>query len=214
MHQLAETYKALACAYYACVLQDAHADRSARLVNDSKKYFDDAEELELEVIGISKKLLGHSDPQVLSSQSALAATYVLRRQYHQAEQVYREVLDARKTVHGIEHPKTLLVKENLATCLRYLGRMEEAEEMSQDVVLAHAKCAPEKGDSAMQQCVEIWQSEWLECKFFFDDSDNDEEWTKDRERMVDYYFLARPAFKRLYCEALSTYYERRGRNEL
>ncbi len=48
--------------------------------------------------------------------------------------MYREALEKSKAIQGKEHPNTLTTAHNLALCLDYQGRYQEAEQMNREVL--------------------------------------------------------------------------------
>jgi Tetratricopeptide repeat len=73
-----------------------------------------AEQLELQVMDIRKKLLGLEHPDTLSSMGNLASTYYNQGRWNEAEQLELQVMDMRKKLLGPEHPATLSSMGNLA----------------------------------------------------------------------------------------------------
>jgi Tetratricopeptide repeat len=69
--------------------------------------------IELEVIEISKKLLGPEHPATLSSMENLARIYSEQRRWNDAEQLELQVMDIRKKLLGTEHPDILKSMERL-----------------------------------------------------------------------------------------------------
>ena len=63
--------------------------------------------------------------------SGLGVTLKVRRNYRASELRQVEFLDAMTRVLGEDHPYTLIVMINLAPVLRYQGKCDQAEEISQ-----------------------------------------------------------------------------------
>ena len=57
----------------------------------------------------------------------LAVTYWFLGKYMEAEKLEIQVLDARKTILGVEHPHTIKAMVNLAATYQNLGKYTEAE---------------------------------------------------------------------------------------
>ena len=66
-------------------------------------------------------------PDTLTSMNDLAVTYLRRGRWTEAETLFVQVMQTRKTVLGPEHPDTLESMSNLALTYRDQGRWTEAE---------------------------------------------------------------------------------------
>ncbi|KAL4733122.1 hypothetical protein BDV11DRAFT_210457 [Aspergillus similis] len=88
-----------------------------------------AEELNVQVLGIRKQALGSDHPDTLQSMANLACTYGDQGRWKEAEKLEVQVLDTSKQVLGPEHPDTLRSMANLASTYRQQGRWKEAEEL-------------------------------------------------------------------------------------
>ena len=88
-----------------------------------------AEQLEVQVMDIRKKVLGAEHPNRLTTMSDLANTYLAQRGWNEAEQLEVQVMDIRKKVLGVEHPNTLIIMSNLAFTYWNQGRWNEAEHL-------------------------------------------------------------------------------------
>ena len=89
----------------------------------------EAEELFVQVIEISKRVLGEEHPHTLTIMANLASTYWDQGRWKEAEELEVRVMEIRKRVLGEEHPDTLGSMNNLAVVLSRQGKFEEAEEM-------------------------------------------------------------------------------------
>ena len=63
-----------------------------------------AEQLQVHVMDMRKKLLGAEHPDTLSSMANLAATYRYQGRWNEAEQLEVQVMEKRKKLLGTEHP--------------------------------------------------------------------------------------------------------------
>ena len=70
----------------------------------------------------------------LKSKASLADDLYQQRRWPEAENMYREVLEARTRILGEEHRDTLVSRNNLASALAKQGRQHEAEEMFREVL--------------------------------------------------------------------------------
>ncbi|KAJ9636760.1 hypothetical protein H2199_007754 [Coniosporium tulheliwenetii] len=88
-----------------------------------------AEELGLQVVETTKRVLGDEHPDTLSSIANLASTYMEQGRRKEAEELRLQVVETTKRVLGDEHPDTLISIANLASTYREQGRWTEAEEL-------------------------------------------------------------------------------------
>ncbi|KAL2036638.1 hypothetical protein N7G274_010664 [Stereocaulon virgatum] len=93
----------------------------------------EAEELRVQVVEITKRVLGQEHPETLTSMSNLASTYRNQGRWKEAEQLEVQVAEIRKRVLGQEHPETLTSMSNLASTYRNQGRWKEAEQLEVQV---------------------------------------------------------------------------------
>jgi uncharacterized protein (DUF2164 family) len=77
--------------------------------------WNEAEQLEVQVMDMRKKLLGAEHPDTLTSMANLASTYRNQGRWNEAEQLEVQVMDMRKKLLGAEHPDTLTSMANLAS---------------------------------------------------------------------------------------------------
>ncbi|RFU35064.1 hypothetical protein B7463_g1296, partial [Scytalidium lignicola] len=91
--------------------------------------FDEAEQLELEVLELYKEVLGVKHFDTIRAMSNLASTWHLQGQFDKAEQLELEVLELCKKVLGVKHPNTILAMANLALAWHQQGRFDEAEKL-------------------------------------------------------------------------------------
>ena len=67
-------------------------------------FFNEAEELQVQVLEIRKRVLGEEHPHTLVSMANLASTYAQRGRYDEAEELEVRMLEITKRVLGKEHP--------------------------------------------------------------------------------------------------------------
>ena len=77
-----------------------------------------AEQLEVQVMDIRKKVVGAEHPNTLTTMSDLANTYLAQGGWNKAEQLEVQVMDIRKKVLGTEYPDTLTIMSSLAMTYR------------------------------------------------------------------------------------------------
>ncbi|KAJ6084179.1 hypothetical protein N7486_010979 [Penicillium sp. IBT 16267x] len=92
--------------------------------------WDEAEQLEVQVMETHKTKLGLEHPDTLKSMGNLAATYWNQGRLDEAEQLEVQVMETRKIKLGLEHLDTLRSMGNLAATYRSKGRWDEAEHSS------------------------------------------------------------------------------------
>jgi tetratricopeptide (TPR) repeat protein len=91
--------------------------------------YKEAEELEVQVMQISKRVLGNEHPDTLTSMGSLALTYWGQGRWKEAEELDVQALQIQKRVLGDEHHSTLTSMHNLASIYWSQGRLKEAEEL-------------------------------------------------------------------------------------
>ena len=85
--------------------------------------WNEAEQLQIQVMDMTKKLLGAEHPDTLSSMADIASTYWKQGRWNEAEQLQIQVVDMRKKLLGAEHPDTLIGMANLAV-MQESGKVE------------------------------------------------------------------------------------------
>ena len=73
----------------------------------SQGRWNEAEQLQVQVMDMSKKLLGVEHPNTLTSIESLASTYSNQGRWNEAEQLNVQVMDMRKKLLSAEHSDTL-----------------------------------------------------------------------------------------------------------
>ena len=92
---------------------------------DRQGRYDEAEQLYVKVLEVSRRVLGEEHPDTVGSMYNLACLYKDQGRYEQAEPLYVELLDIRRRVLGEEHPDTL---NTLIKLYEAWGKPEKAEE--------------------------------------------------------------------------------------
>jgi tetratricopeptide (TPR) repeat protein len=105
---------------------------AATLYNEGR--WEEAEELEVQVLQTSKRVLTDEHPYTLTSMANLALTYMNQRRWKEAEELQMQVIETSKRVLTDEHPNTLTSMANLASTYRNQGRWKEAEELEVQVL--------------------------------------------------------------------------------
>ncbi|KAJ6126484.1 hypothetical protein N7523_002096 [Penicillium sp. IBT 18751x] len=80
------------------------------------------------------ELLGAEDDEALASTAMLAEAYSLEGRWDEAEQLFVQVMETRKTKLGVDHPDTLTSMANLALTYGNQGRWDEAEQLNMQVM--------------------------------------------------------------------------------
>ena len=99
----------------------------------------EAEELDVQVMETSLRVLGAEHPDTLTSMANLASTYRNQGRWKEAEELEVQVMETRKRVLGAEHPDTLTSMNNLAHTYKLEGRSDQAIELMKHVVELSAK---------------------------------------------------------------------------
>ncbi|KAJ5301623.1 hypothetical protein N7508_006486 [Penicillium antarcticum] len=77
--------------------------------------------------------LNEDNPDPLTSMYNLASMYLKQGRWNEAEKLFVQVTEARKTKLGADHPDTLTSMSDLASTYRNQGRLEEAEQLYMQV---------------------------------------------------------------------------------
>ncbi|KAL9611396.1 MAG: hypothetical protein Q9167_003937 [Letrouitia subvulpina] len=94
----------------------------------------EAEELDVQVMETTKRVLGEEHPDTLTSMANLASTYWNQGRWKEAEELEVQVMETTKKVLGEEHPATLTSMANLASTYWNQGRWKEAEGLEVQVM--------------------------------------------------------------------------------
>jgi len=90
----------------------------------SRGKYDEAEQLDLEVVEGRKEAFGNDHAETLEAISSLASTYRSRGKYDQAEELDLQVIEGQKRVIGDDHAETLKAISNLASTYRSRGNRD------------------------------------------------------------------------------------------
>ncbi|RYN19951.1 hypothetical protein AA0112_g10877 [Alternaria arborescens] len=96
--------------------------------------YEEAEELQVQVMETSKRVLSDEHPDTLTSMANLALTYWNQGQWKEAEELQMQVMETSKRVLSDEHPDTLTSMGNLASTYWNQGQWKEAEELEMQVM--------------------------------------------------------------------------------
>jgi tetratricopeptide (TPR) repeat protein len=96
--------------------------------------YEEAEELQVQVVQMRKRVLGEEHPDTISAMSNLAITLGDQGQLDQAATMKKEVLAKRKRILGEEHPNTISAMSNLAITLSDQGQLDEAAAIEKEVL--------------------------------------------------------------------------------
>ena len=94
----------------------------------------EAQELEVWVLEIRKRILREEHPDTLMSMANLACTYSERGRHEEAKKLQVWVLEIRKRVLGEEHPNTLMSMANFVWTWKHLGRNTDTWDLMQKTV--------------------------------------------------------------------------------
>ncbi|KAH7021100.1 uncharacterized protein B0I36DRAFT_333783 [Microdochium trichocladiopsis] len=96
--------------------------------------FNDAEELDVQVLEFRRRTLGQDHLDTLLSMSALARTLLQQGRWGESEGLLLQALERSKRIRGQDHPNTLLLMSDLALAIRNQGRWDEAEGLQLQVL--------------------------------------------------------------------------------
>src|SRR5882757_395383 len=99
------------------------------MVMDENGDWENAEQLQIEVMDMRKKLLGANHPDTIKSMGNLATTRRKQGRWNEAELLEIRVMDMRKKLLGANHPHTINSMGNLAATYWNQGRWNEAEQL-------------------------------------------------------------------------------------
>ena len=111
--------------------------------------YDEAEELQVQVMQTMKRVLTDEHPDTLTSMASLAATYREQGRWKEAEELEVQVLETRKRVLSDEHPDTLTSMANLAATYSNQGRWKEAEELQVELIKKRKKALEEENPDTL-----------------------------------------------------------------
>jgi tetratricopeptide (TPR) repeat protein len=109
------------------------ASRCAMTLYSDGRY-KESEELEVQVMQTTKRVLGDKHPHTLASIANLASTYQKQGRWKEAEELQVPVMQTMEKVLGGEHADTLASIHNLALTYLNQGQWQEAEELEVQVV--------------------------------------------------------------------------------
>ncbi|OAL01790.1 kinesin light chain [Phaeosphaeriaceae sp. SRC1lsM3a] len=109
------------------------ARRCARALHSDGRY-KEAEELEVQVMQTTQRVLGDEHPDTLISINDMALTYSSQGRWTEAEELRVQVMQTTKRVLSDEHPDTLASIANLAVTYWKQGRWREAEALEVQVM--------------------------------------------------------------------------------
>jgi hypothetical protein len=101
------------------------ASRCATTLSSDGRY-EEAEELQVQVMQGMKRVLDDEHPDTLTSMGNLASTYWNQGRWDDAEKLDVQVMETRKTKLGADHPDTLSSMANLAFTWKAQGRSAAA----------------------------------------------------------------------------------------
>ena len=104
------------------------------LVMEENGDWKNAEQLQVEVMNMRKKVLGTEHVYTLLSMANVASIYVGQGRWNEAEQLQVQVMDKMKKVLGAEHRETLTIMADLARTYRNQGRWNDAEQLEVQVL--------------------------------------------------------------------------------
>jgi tetratricopeptide (TPR) repeat protein len=135
--------------------------------------WEEAEELEVQIMETSKAKLGADHPDTLASMANLASTYRDHGRWEKAKKLEVQVMETSKAKLGADHPSTLASMANLASIYRAQGRWKEAEKLEVQVMeTSKAKLGVDHPDTlaSMASLASIYrdQGRWEEAEAMYE----------------------------------------------
>ncbi|KAI9771113.1 MAG: hypothetical protein M1840_002464 [Geoglossum simile] len=121
-----------------------------------KVYYDEgrwkeAEELFVQVMETSSRVLGEEHPSTLTSMANLASTFWYQGRWKEAEELFVQVMETSSRVLGEEHPNTLTSMADLASTYENQGRWKEAEELEVQVIETRKRVLGEEHPDTLRE---------------------------------------------------------------
>ncbi|CAN9280448.1 unnamed protein product [Alternaria alternata] len=135
------------------------ASKCAMVLYSDGRY-EEAEELEVQVLETRKRVLSDEHPDTLSSMANLASTYRNQGRWKEAEELEVQVLETSKRVLSDEHPSTLTSMANLASTYRNQGRWKEAEELEVQVLETSKRVLSDEHPSTLTSMANLASTYW------------------------------------------------------
>ncbi|KAG9107965.1 hypothetical protein FRC07_008549 [Ceratobasidium sp. 392] len=129
-------------------------------VYDESGRWQQAEQLQVQVVDGMKQALGELHPHTLTSMANLASTYRNQGRWDEAELLQVQVVDARKQALGELHPDTLRSMANLALTYSNQGRWDEAESLQVQVVDARKQALGELHPRTLTSMANLASTYW------------------------------------------------------
>ncbi|KAF2268798.1 HET-domain-containing protein [Lojkania enalia] len=120
----------------------------------------EAEELEVQVMETSLRVLRDEHPDTLTSMANLASTYRNQGRWKEAEELEVQVMETSLRVLGDEHPHTLASMANLASTYRNQGRWKEAEELEVQVMETSLRVLGDKHPDTLTSMANLASTLW------------------------------------------------------
>jgi hypothetical protein len=111
---------------------DLAAKCASALSSDGR--YQEAEELQVQLMQMTKRVLSDEHPDTLTGIGNLASTYSDQGRWKEAEELQVQLMQTMKRVLGDEHPHTLTSMVNLASTYWDQERWKEAEELEVQVM--------------------------------------------------------------------------------
>jgi tetratricopeptide (TPR) repeat protein len=131
--------------------------------------YEEAEELEKQVMQTTKRVLGDEHPDTLTSINNLASTYSDQGQWKEAEELQVQVMKTRKRLLGDGHPDTLTSMNNLALTYKNQGQWKESEELQVQVMQTTKRVLGDEHPNALTSMnnlamTYLYQGRWKEAE--------------------------------------------------
>ncbi|CAI7637422.1 unnamed protein product [Penicillium pancosmium] len=131
----------------------------------SQRRWEEAEQLQVQVIETRKTKLGHDHPDTLNSMHNLASTYRKQGRWEEAEQLFVQVMETTKAKLGEDHPDTLMSMHNLASTYGVQGQWEKAEQLFVQVIETTKAKLGEDHPSTLASMHELASTHWKQGRW-------------------------------------------------
>jgi hypothetical protein len=135
-------------------------------------WWKEAEELNVTVLEVRRRVLGEGHPNTISAIASLARTFWNQGRWKEAEELEVKVLEASRRVLGEEHPDMIRAIGNLAYTKRDLGQNDVAVDlMTQSATVSSRVLGDDHPDCrSRHEQAALWSSETSD-----DDGDDDQD---------------------------------------
>ncbi|KAJ3495526.1 hypothetical protein NLG97_g3331 [Lecanicillium saksenae] len=119
---------------WATIIYQAACMANLALTYWNQGRWEEAEQLEVQVMETGKAKLGPDHPDTLTSMANLASTYWNQGRWEEAEKLFVQVMETSKAKLGLDHPDTLTSMNDLAHTWKNMGKNAAATDLMMECV--------------------------------------------------------------------------------